>query len=260
MMPGLTNDESTRYTRRNILRSEWMYGRGFQSPGHLPMMERFCRRLPMASGMSILDIGSGLGGAAFYFAEHFGASVLGLDVAAAMIELSSERAAEQGVTGVQFRRGDIRTVSLPQSAFDLAWTRDCILYVPEKAAVWRQIHGALKPGGHLFITDFCRAATPLSADFSAYLAQCEYHLRTIEDYAADLRAAGFEILTAEDATVDFIACMENEQTNLEASRARFLDVFDLDDYTYLSRRWDKKLDFCRRGEFRWGLFIARKPT
>ncbi len=254
------DDESVRYTRRNILRSEWMYGRGFQSPGYLPMMETFCRRLPMSPGMNILDVGSGLGGAAFYFAEHYEASVLGLDVASAMIEISSERAAEQGATDVRFQLGDIRTAALPAAAFDLAWSRDCILYIPEKARVWRPIFNALKPGGHLFVTDFCRDPGTLSRDFQSYLERCDYHLRTIEDYAADVAAAGFEILTAEDATAEFIACMEREQRQLEESRSRFLETYTPEDYEYLARRWDMKLDFCRRGEFRWGLFIARKPA
>ena len=253
-----SSDESTRYTRRSILRSEFMYGPGFQSPGQLPMMERFCRRLAMSAGMRILDIGSGLGGAAFYFAERYGADVLGLDVAPAMIEISSERAASQGVTSVRFRLGDIRTADLPHNAFDLAWTRDCVLYLPEKAAVWRSVHQAVKPGGQLFVTDFCRQGPPLSDGFSDYLAQCHYHLRTIPDYEEDLAAAGFEIVAAEDATADFIACMEQEQSRLAASRARFLELFEPADYEYLARRWDRKLEFCRRGEFRWGLFIARK--
>ncbi len=253
------DEEATRYTRRSILRSEWMYGRGFQSPGHLPIMERFCRRLPMTRGMNILDIGSGLGGAAFYFAEHYDASVLGLDVAPAMIEISRERAQEDDVKTVRFVQGDVRTATLPRNAFDLAWTRDCILYVAEKDAVWRAMFDALKPGGTMFMTDFCRQAEPLSGAFADYLDTCHYHLHTVDQYAASLAAAGFQILTAEDATAEFILCMEREQSNLDASKDRFLQTYNDDDYVYLSTRWEKKLKFCRDGEFRWGLFIARKP-
>lgn len=253
-------DEANRYTRRSILRSEWMYGRGFQSPGQLPIMENFCERLPMSRGMGILDIGSGLGGAAFYFAKRYGASVLGLDVAQAMVDISSERVAEEGVKDVRFILGDVRTAALPQGQFDLAWTRDCILYVPEKNLVWQTLFGAVKPGGHLFVTDFCRRPEKLSSDFSSYLEQCHYHLQTIDDYRQAIAAAGFEVLNAEDATPEFIACMEREQDELSASRDRFLQTYTEADYAYLSTRWDKKLKFCRDGEFRWGLFIARKPA
>jgi phosphoethanolamine N-methyltransferase len=214
----------------------------------------------MTRGMSVLDIGSGLGGAAFYFAEHYQASVLGLDVAPAMVEISRERAAEQGANDVRFMLGDVRSADLPQDHFDLGWTRDCILYVPEKNLVWNAAFRAIKPGGHLFITDFCRRPEPLSAEFADYLEQTHYHLQTIDEYRRALVAAGFEVSTAEDATPEFIACMEREQNGLAASRERFLQTYTEADYTYLATRWDKKLKFCRDGEFRWGLFIARKPA
>ena len=65
-----------------------MYGEGFQSPGNIAAVEAFCARLEMRPRMRILDIGSGLGGAAFYFADRYDARVVGLDVAPAMVEIS----------------------------------------------------------------------------------------------------------------------------------------------------------------------------
>src|SRR5689334_14719528 len=99
--------EANRYTRRSILRSEKMYGEGFQSPGNIAAVESFCKRLNMRRGMAVLDIGSGLGGASFYFADHYDAQVVGLDVAPAMVEISSERARDRGQLNVVFVQGDI---------------------------------------------------------------------------------------------------------------------------------------------------------
>src|SRR5262249_53658683 len=95
--------EADRYTRRSILRSERMYGEGFQSPGNIAAVESFCARLEMRPRVRVLDIGSGLGGSAFYFAERYDARVLGLDVAPAMVELSTERARERDLSTVAFR-------------------------------------------------------------------------------------------------------------------------------------------------------------
>ncbi len=91
------------------------------------------------------------------------------------------------------------------------------------------------------------------------LRSSRFHLHSVHQYAALLSAAGLQILTSEDATAEFILCMEREQSNLDASKDRFLQTYNDDDYVYLSTRWEKKLKFCRDGEFRWGLFIARKP-
>ena len=63
-------EEINRYTRKSILRSEKMYGHGFQSPGNIAAMDSFCQKLRMRQGMNILDIGSGLGGASFYLAAQ----------------------------------------------------------------------------------------------------------------------------------------------------------------------------------------------
>src|SRR5262245_51624116 len=108
-----------------------MYGEGFQSPGNIAAVASFCARLELKPRMRILDIGSGLGGSAFYLADRYDACVVGLDVAPAMVELSTERARERNLSTVVFQLGDIRNHPLSADAFDLAWTRDAILYVPE---------------------------------------------------------------------------------------------------------------------------------
>src|SRR5262249_22593581 len=158
-----------RYTRKSILRSERMYGDGFQSPGNIVAMEFFCRMLAMRQGMQILDIGSGLGGASFYFAENFDAIVTGLDIAEAMIEISNERKLEKRLQNVTFVHGDVRDCRFVENSFDLVWTRDAVLYLPEKRFVWERIYRCLKPGGLLFITDFCRNKEAVSLEFEIYL-------------------------------------------------------------------------------------------
>ncbi len=156
------DEEVNRYSRQSILRSERMYGEGFQSPGGIEAVEGFCSRLRMREEMKILDIGSGLGGATFYFAERYSASVLGLDFSQEMVDISMERKEIKRFPNVTFRQGDIRTAVLPAETFDLAWTRDCILYIAEKHLVWKNVYASLNTGGQLFITDFCKGNGHLS--------------------------------------------------------------------------------------------------
>ena len=126
---GQPEEEANRYSRRSIMRSEHMYGEGFQSPGGLEAVEAYCQKLHMWEGMHILEIGSGLGGASFYFTRTYGASVTGLDVSREMVDISTERMKRYKLANISFRQGDIRTAQLEQDTFDLAWTRDCILYI-----------------------------------------------------------------------------------------------------------------------------------
>ena len=248
--------EATRYSRRSILRSERMYGEGFQSPGGLDAVRGFCGRLHLRRGMKILEVGSGLGGSAFHLAETYGADVFGLDVSAEMVALSAERQKERGVPNVSFRQGDIRTSDLEIGAFDLVWTRDCVLYVPEKNLVWSNVYTALKPGGQLFVTDFGRGGGPHSDDFETYLEECRYYLQTLDEYVRTLEAAGFGQVHMEDITAAFVDGLRKEQGRIVDDRDAFLSEFDEDDYDYLITRWDKKIRFCERGDLKWGLFVA----
>ena len=63
-------------------------------------------------GMSVLDVGSGIGGAAFHLARAYGARVTGVDLAPEMIALARAAAPESGVAGqVEFVLGDIPAIA-----------------------------------------------------------------------------------------------------------------------------------------------------
>ena len=251
-------EEANRYSQQSILRSEFMYGEGFHSPGGIEAVEAFCSRLRMHEGMNILDIGSSLGAAAFYFAERYRASVLGLDFSQEMVDISTERKKRKRINNVIFQQGDIRTAVLPLDMFDLAWTRDCILYIAAKHFVWKNVYASLKTGGQLFITDFCKGKGPLSESFITYLKDCHYHLQDLDSYGQALETAGFHNIRIEDQTTAFIDSLRGELKVLNADRDKFLREFTENDFDYLVNRWVKKIQFCEQGDLIWGLFIAEK--
>jgi phosphoethanolamine N-methyltransferase len=234
-----------------------MYGRGFQSPGQVEALEAACALLDLRPGMRVLDLGSGLGGAATYLARQHHAEVLGLDLSAEMVSLSDERLREEPVPGVTFQHGDLVTACLPAESFDLVWTRDTILYVADKAAVWGKVRAALRDRGQLLVTDFCLGSAPSSLEFDAYLAENGYHLQTIPGYAHELRVAGFASVEARDQSSSFQQSLATELQRLEQTKAAFLASFGPDDYAYLTERWRKKVDFCESGQLAWGVFTAR---
>lgn len=59
---------------------------------------------------------------------------------------------------------------------------------------------ALKPGGRLLISDYCRAPDDPSPTFAAYIAQRGYDLHSVASYGEMLQQAGFEGVRAEDRT------------------------------------------------------------
>ena len=177
------NEEANRYSRRSILRSESIYGVGFNSSGGTEAIEVLCQDVPKFPGMSVLDIGSGLGGTAFYLAQKYGANVVGVDYAEEMIALSKERHQHKSHLSINFKQGDIQTVPLEVNSFDIAWSRGTLLYIQDKDKGWSNIYNALKPGGYFVYVDFCKGRGNLSQEFITYvgssvLSLLNYQIKT----------------------------------------------------------------------------------
>jgi len=181
-----------------------------------------------------------------------------LDFSQNMINISTERKERKKLPNVTFQQGDIRTAVLPEITFDLAWTRDCILYISEKHPVWKNVYSSLKPGGQLFITDFCKGSGSLSESFITYLDRCGYYLQDLESYGQTLEKAGFHNIQIKNHTQAFIDSLRKELKNLNTDRDQFLREFSESDFDYLANRWLKKIQLCEQGDFLWGLFIAEK--
>ena len=98
--------------------------------------ERFGRatieRLRPSTGSRVLDVCCGSGGSALPAAEMVGpyGSVLGIDLAARLLELARAKAAAAGLRNTQFRVGDILDLQLPESQFDAAVCVFGIFFVP----------------------------------------------------------------------------------------------------------------------------------
>ena len=61
------------------------------------------------------------------------------------------------------------------AAFDLVWTRDCVLYVPagEQRSLSERLGSVLVPNGQLFVTDFCRGEAAPSPEFTRHISDCQ---------------------------------------------------------------------------------------
>ena len=108
------------------------------------------------------------------------------------------------------------------------------------------------------MTDFAAGDGPLSTAFQSYIEGCGYHLQTLDGYAAGLSRAGFTLVEREDVTGAFLAGLEGDLKRLRERTDAFLRDHDSADYEYLVDRWNQKIAFCRSGDLKWGLFVARK--
>jgi len=246
----------TQYSIRGIARYERMFGPGFVSPGGLQVTAELAALLALEPGARVLDVGSGLGGAALHLADRFGAVVVGVDLSQEMIEAAASRARAARATTVSFVHGDVTRLQFRAGSFDAIWSRDSLLHIADKQALFVRLREWLAPAGRLLITDYGRGPHELSGPFCEYVEASGYHLVDLARYGTALSSAGFERVAVEDRTEQFAAILRAELARLDADRASFLADLTAEDLAYLRDRWLTKLDFVRRGDLKWGLFRA----
>ncbi|MEX2160604.1 MAG: methyltransferase domain-containing protein [Anaerolineales bacterium] len=124
-----------------------------------PFTRRYHRsvlaRLELAPGLSVLDAGCGPGLLAVPIAQAVGTTgrVLALDVQPGMLQRAEARAAEAGLTNLDFILAGLGEGKLPADSFDRALLVTVLGEVPDKLAALQEIHRALKPGGFLSVTE-----------------------------------------------------------------------------------------------------------
>jgi SAM-dependent methyltransferase len=102
--------------------------------------------LPDLHGTKVVDLGCGYGWFCRWAAEHGAHKVLGLDVSERMLARAMDLTADSTIT---YLRADLEKLDLPEAAFDLAYSSLAFHYIEDLAGLFRNIHRAIVPSGHL---------------------------------------------------------------------------------------------------------------
>ncbi|KAK4395642.1 Phosphoethanolamine N-methyltransferase 1 [Sesamum angolense] len=223
-----------------ILRYERVFGQGFVSTGGIDTTREFVAKLDLQPGQKVLDVGCGIGGGDFYMAEKYDVHVIGIDLSVNMISFALERAIGLKCA-VEFEVADCTKKEYPDGTFDVIYSRDTILHIQDKPALFRSFYKWLKPGGKVLISDYCRNDGTPSAEFAEYIKQRGYDLHDVKAYGQMLRDAGFDEVIAEDRTDQFIKVLEKELNEVEKEKEAFIQDFSEEDYNDIVGGWKAKL-------------------
>jgi SAM-dependent methyltransferase len=107
------------------------------------------KSLGIEPGMTVLDLGCGDGTTALPAARR-GADVLGVDIAANLVEAGNARAADAGLFNLRFQQGDAADLSaIPDGTFDLVISIFGAMFAPRPLDVAREIVRVTRPGGRI---------------------------------------------------------------------------------------------------------------
>jgi ubiquinone/menaquinone biosynthesis C-methylase UbiE len=155
----------------------------------------FADQLGLQPGMELLDIGSGIGGPARYFAHHRQCRVTGIDLTDEYVRVAGALSERAGLGDkVKFVQGSALALPFPPASFDGAYMLHVGMNIADKATLFAQVKRALRPGGIFGVYDVMRIgpgdlAFPLPW---ARTAESSFVAAT-DDYRRLLRDAGFEV-------------------------------------------------------------------
>jgi ubiquinone/menaquinone biosynthesis C-methylase UbiE len=161
---------------------------------------RLAERMALEPGMSVLDIGCGIGGSARSFAQRYGCEVVGIDLTPEYVRVAEALTRMLGLTErVRFRVGSATALPFAQASFDAATLVHVAMNVPDKQRLCDEVARVLRPGGVFAVYDVMRVGDgelPFPVPWAdtapvSFLADAATYRRALE-------AAGFELIAEED--------------------------------------------------------------
>jgi SAM-dependent methyltransferase len=156
-------------------------------------------------GEVVLDLGSGGGIDVLLSARRVGPAgkAYGLDMTDEMLALANENKRKSGITNVEFLKGEIEHIPLPDNSVDVVISNCVINLSADKPAVFREAFRVLKPGGRFAVSDVVtRGEIPADVRKNVLLwVGCIAGALEESEYRGSLASAGFEKISLEPTRV-----------------------------------------------------------
>ena len=159
----------------------------------------------LSEGETVLDLGSGGGIDVLLSARRVGPTgkAYGLDMTDEMLALANENKAKAGATNVEFLKGHIESIPLPDNSVDVIISNCVINLSADKDRVLREAFRVLKPGGRFAVSDVVTRGEMLPEIRQSVMAWVGCIAGALEenDYKSRLEAAGFGAVDIEPTRI-----------------------------------------------------------
>lgn len=158
--------------------------------------------LPDLSGLSVLDLGAGVGQWSFRFAERGARRVLAVEYAEGLVEIGRQEATQRNMNQVEFVASSAEQFRTDEQ-FDLVYISGLCVYLNDEQleTLLSVVHGFVKPGGLLMLRDGTAIGTryELNDVYSSHLEQnYSATYRPVDDYIQQFTGTGLTLLRNEN--------------------------------------------------------------
>ena len=251
------------YDHTIVAVGELIWGEGFLAPGGAAAVHPIVAGLAL-DGLTVLDIGCGVGGVDRVLAEDYGCRVIGFDIVALLIDIGRARMAEAGLAArVDLRLVEPGPLPLDAAAVDVVFGKDSWLLIEDKPAFFAEVLRVLRPGGILAASEWLGDGQPPSAAMRDYfdLRGMSYALETAEAYRRLLEGAGFAEVSVSDTSAAYRAEARHEHKRMQGPlRQAMTEVLGSDKQAHFVAQWAAMSRVLELGELRTGRLRANKPA
>ena len=242
---------------------EWMWGEGFLSPGGADEVARIVAGAPIA-GARVLDVGCGLGAIGLLLVERFGAAqVIGIDVEAPLVARAAARVSAAGMSDrISIRKVSPGPFPFEDGVFDVVFSKDSMIHIPDKPALYTEVHRVLAPGGWMVVGDWFGNGLDPTRAMREWLdaVGLTFTLESIESTAKLVEACGFTDVDRVDRNAWYAEAMEEEIATLSGENyPRLVERLGAEAAARRLESSTKKKAVVDGGELRPGHLRARKP-
>ena len=236
-LENLMSNENIQYADEFINRLEILWGEGFLSPGGADEVKLVLNDIDL-SNKSILDIGCGTGGVEVVLAGEYDIDmVTGIDVEPQLVERTQKLVDKKGLSAkVKVELVDPGPLDFANNEFDIVFSKDSMIHIPDKNAIFSEILRVLKPGGVFAASDWLVGENADSSPEWARvrnLSHLDFKVFTAAETELAMRQAGFEQVSTLDRNAWYASNSAAEYRQLEGPlRERILEVADEEVYEH----------------------------
>jgi SAM-dependent methyltransferase len=224
------------YPPEFVTNLEMQWGVGFLSPGGPEEVLGILRGIDVA-GKDVLDIGCGTGGPDIVIGKALNPSrIVGVDIEPYLVEKGLENISSAGLGNlINIQLIEVGSLPFADQTFDVVFSKDALIHVADKSALYTEVLRVLKPGGVFAASDWLRSANADSLDgYNEWrsLTAHDFSMQTDSETRAEMNNAGLVQIETRDRNAWYTKTAGEEVLMMKGRewRESFVQAFGEESY------------------------------